>query len=148
MICVVQRVSSASVKIEKPAYSATISVGLCVLLGIEEGDGEKQAAWMARKLANLRIFHDEKFKMKRSVTDVEGEILLISQFTLAGDCQGGNRPGFISAAHPDVAEPLVDLVCTLLQHEHGIPVSTGVFGAMMQLTIVNEGPVTLILQRD
>ena len=119
-----------------------------MLLGIEEGDGEKQAAWMARKLANLRIFHDEKSKMNRSVTDVEGEILLISQFTLAGDCQGGNRPSFISAAHPDVAEPLVDLVCTLLQHEHGIPVSTGVFGAMMQLTIVNEGPVTLILQRD
>ena len=136
MICVVQRVSSATVKIEKPAYTATISEGLCVLLGIEEGDGEKQAAWIALKLAN------------RSVTDVEGEILLISQFTLAGDCQGGNRPSFISAAHPDVAEPLVDLVCTLLQHEHGIPVSTGVFGAMMQLTIVNEGPVTLILQRD
>ena len=148
MICVVQRVSSASVKIEKQAYSATISDGLCVLIGIEEGDGEKQAAWMARKLANLRIFHDEKSKMNRSVTDVEGEILLISQFTLAGDCQTGNRPSFISAAHPDVAEPLVELVCTLLQHEHGIPVSTGVFGAMMQLTIVNEGPVTLILQRD
>ena len=119
-----------------------------MLLGIEEGDGEKQAAWMARKLANLRIFHDEKSKMNRSVTDVEGEILLISQFTLTGDCQTGNRPSFISAAHPDVAEPLVDLVCTLLQHEHGISVSTGVFGAMMQLTIVNEGPVTLILQRD
>jgi D-tyrosyl-tRNA(Tyr) deacylase len=148
MICVVQRVSSASVKIEKPAYNATISVGLCVLLGIEEGDGEKQAAWMARKLANLRIFHDEKSKMNRSVTDVEGEILLISQFTLAGDCRAGNRPSFISAAHPDVAERLVDLVCTLLQHEHGISVSTGVFGAMMQLTIINEGPVTLILQRD
>ena len=148
MICVVQRVSSARVKIEKPVYTSTISEGLCVLLGIEEGDGEKQAAWMARKLANLRIFHDEKSKMNRSVTDVEGEILLISQFTLAGDCQAGNRPSFISAAHPDVAEPLVDLVCTLLQHEHGISVSTGVFGAMMQLTIVNEGPVTLILQRD
>ena len=97
MICVVQRVSSATVKIEKPAYTATISEGLCVLLGIEEGDGEKQAAWIALKLANLRIFHDEKSKMNRSVTDVEGEILLISQFTLAGDCQGGNRPSFISA---------------------------------------------------
>ena len=148
MICVVQRVSSASVKIEKQAYSATISDGLCVLIGIEEGDGEKQAVWMARKLANLRIFHDGKSKMNCSVTDVEGEILLISQFTLAGDCQTGNRPSFISAANPDVAEPLVELVCTLLQHEHGIPVSTGVFGAMMQLTIVNEGPVTLVLQRD
>lgn len=148
MRCVVQRVSSASVKIEEPVYTDSISEGLCVLIGIEEGDEETQAAWMARKLANLRVFLDQNGKMNRSVVDVGGEILLISQFTLAGDCDSGNRPSFIDAADPSVAEPLVKFVGDSLCHDHGLTVARGVFGAMMQVTIVNEGPVTLILKRD
>ncbi len=148
MISVVQRVSAASVTVQTPAYFADISCGLCVLLGIEEGDGEEQASWMAKKLANLRIFQDNAGKMNRSVVDVQGEILLISQFTLAGDSSAGNRPSFIAAAKPSIAEPLVNFVGKTLVEEHKIPVSKGVFGAKMQVTIVNEGPVTLVINRD
>ncbi len=148
MISVVQRVSSASVSVQTPTYFSEIPCGLCVLLGIEKGDDKEHAAWMARKLANLRIFQDADGKMNRSVVDVKGEILLISQFTLAGDCRAGNRPSFISAAEPSIAELLVDSVEEALLNNHGIPVSKGVFGAVMQVTIVNEGPVTLVIKRD
>ena len=148
MISVIQRVSTASVSVEHPSYFAEIQSGLCVLLGVEEGDGEEHAMWMARKLANLRIFQDKEGKMNRSVKDIRGEILLISQFTLAGDCNAGNRPSFIEAAKPDVAEPLINLVGAMLQHDHGIPISTGIFGATMKVSIVNEGPVTLVIKRD
>ena len=148
MICVVQRVSTARVAVQTPSYVAEISYGLCVLLGIEKGDNQDQAIWMAHKLANLRIFQDANGKMNRSVVDEEGEILLISQFTLAGDCRTGNRPSFIGAANPTIAEPLVDYVGETLIKSHGVPVSKGVFGANMQVTIVNEGPVTLVIKRD
>jgi len=148
MICVIQRVSSAKVTVEETAYSAEIKDGLCVLLGIEDRDTDEQAKWVARKLANLRIFQDTEGKMNRSVLDEQGEILLISQFTLAGDCLAGNRPSFISAAKPEVAEPLVDLVGDILQDEHDISISKGVFGATMKVSIVNEGPVTLVIKRD
>ena len=148
MISVVQRVSSASVTVQSPAYFADISCGLCVLLGIEEGDDHEQATWMASKLASLRIFQDTDGKMNRSVIDVQGEILLISQFTLAGDCSAGNRPSFIAAADPSIAEPLVDFVGEALVKNHGVLVSNGVFGATMQVSIVNEGPVTLVIKRD
>ena len=148
MIAIVQRVSSASVSVKTPSYFAEISCGLCVLLGIEKGDEQAHATWMARKLANLRIFQDADGKMNRSVKDIDGEIMLISQFTLAGDCNAGNRPSFIAAADPSVAEPLVHSVGEALVKNHGVPVSKGVFGAMMQVTIVNDGPVTLVLKRD
>ena len=148
MIAVVQRVTSASVKVDSPPYFAEIGCGLCVLLGIEDSDGEDQASWMAKKLANLRIFQDAEGKMNLPIKDLQGEILLISQFTLAGECGSGNRPSFISAAPPDAAKPLVDLVGKILLHEHEIPVINGVFGAMMKVTIVNDGPVTLVIRRD
>ena len=148
MIAVVQRVSSAHLTVQEPPYYAAIQQGLCVLLGIEEGDTAAHASWMSKKLANLRIFQDQHDKMNRSIADINGEILLISQFTLAGDCTGGNRPSFIRAAKLEVAEPLVDEVGTMLAKVHGIPVSTGVFGASMQVQLTNEGPVTLIIQRD
>lgn len=148
MIAVAQRVSSAKVEVADPYYSAEIGDGLSVLLGIESGDGVDQALWMARKLANLRIFNDSDSKMNRSIVDVSGEILLISQFTLVGDCTKGNRPSFIAAAAGDEAEPLVGLVGETLSAEHGIRVCKGVFGAIMKVSIVNEGPVTLVIQRD
>jgi D-tyrosyl-tRNA(Tyr) deacylase len=148
MIAVVQRVLCASVSVESPPYKALIEHGLCIFLGVEYGDSESQAQWIAKKLAHLRIFRDENDKMNCSVQDISGEILLISQFTLVGDCSKGNRPSFMHAAHPEMAAPLVDHVGALLQEEHAIPVKTGIFGATMKIEITNDGPVTLIVQRD
>jgi D-tyrosyl-tRNA(Tyr) deacylase len=147
MIAVVQRVLSAGVFVDTPPHAETIGHGLCVLLGVEHGDSENDASWMAKKLANLRIFNDENDKMNRSIQDVQGAILLISQFTLAGDCSHGNRPSFIRAARPEIAEPLFGQVGNLLQ-EHGLFVKQGVFGAMMRVEIENDGPVTIILNQD
>jgi len=146
MIAVVQRVSEASVEVPEAGHSASIGAGLCVLLGVEEGDSEKDAEWMAGKIARLRIFRDDQGKMNRSVCDIGGEILLVSQFTLAGDCGQGNRPSFTRAAPPDVAEPLYQRVISILRGKHHIPVKSGVFGGMMQVRLVNDGPVTLIVR--
>ena len=148
MIAVVQRVTHAGVIVTDPPYSATIDSGLCVLLGVENGDETRDAAWMANKLANLRIFKDSDDKMNLSLADNGGELLLISQFTLAGDCTQGNRPSFIHAASPEIAEPLVTEVGDLLQEQHAIPVKRGKFGAMMQIDIVNDGPVTVVIRRE
>jgi D-tyrosyl-tRNA(Tyr) deacylase len=123
-----------------------IDVGLVVLLGIGQGDGEEQAQWMANKIANLRIFSDENGKMNRSVLDIGGRVLLISQFTLYGDARKGNRPGFTDAALPDVAEPLVNRVGQLLV-QAGVPVASGRFQAHMLVEIQNDGPVTIILEK-
>lgn len=153
MIAVVQRVLRASVSIEADGYRAAIGPGLCVLLGVEVGDGAEQAQWMAGKLARLRIFRDDADppKMNRSVQDFPGgagEVLVISQFTLAGDCSKGNRPSFITAARPEEGEKWYLEVCRLLREEHHLPVKTGVFGAMMRVEIVNDGPVTLIIHSE
>ncbi len=148
MIAVVQRVLNASVTVESPSHCESIQEGLCIFLGIETGDDSSQAKWMAKKLSNLRLFKDENEKMNLSLQDIGGELLLISQFTLAGDCSKGNRPSFIRAAQPEIAEPLVHLVRDFLQIEHKIAVKTGVFGAMMKIELTNDGPVTLIVQRD
>ena len=148
MKTIVQRVTQAKVSVESPPYEATIKNGLCVFLGVEKSDGEAQAIWMANKLANLRIFRDESGKMNCSVIESKGEILLISQFTLAGDCSKGNRPSFIHAAEPSIAEPLITLVGELLQTHHNVPVKNGVFGAMMNIELINDGPVTHIIERD
>lgn len=146
MISVVQRVEKASVSVEDPTYEASIGAGLLVLLGVEKGDDGEDARWMAGKLARLRIFRDQDDRMNRSVIDVEGAVLVVSQFTLAGDCTRGHRPSFVDAAPPETGEALYQQVASLLHEEHGLPVATGVFGAMMQVELVNDGPVTIILR--
>jgi D-tyrosyl-tRNA(Tyr) deacylase len=148
LICVLQRVSQASVTVAATGYAASIGPGLLVLLGVEQGDGEADAEWMARKLANLRIFADEQGLMNRSVLDIGGAVLVVSQFTLAGDCRKGNRPSFIGAADPALGRQLYERVCRLLREQHGLGLKTGEFGAMMQVSLVNEGPVTIILKSD
>jgi D-tyrosyl-tRNA(Tyr) deacylase len=148
MIAVVQRVSRASVTVAEVDHQASIGPGLCVLLGVEVGDTDRQAAWMAGKLARLRIFRDDEGKMNRSVQDVGGAMLVISQFTLAGDCSKGNRPSFVKAAEPKLGEWLYERVCTELHESHGLDVKLGVFGGMMDVELVNDGPVTLIVRRE
>ncbi len=146
MIAVVQRVSRASVEVDDPPHRAAIGHGLCVLLGVETGDADREAAWMAGKLARLRIFRDEAGRMNRSVRDAGGAVLLVSQFTLAGDCRKGNRPSFVGAAGPVEGERLYEAVGAHLANEHGLRVGKGVFGAMMNVELVNDGPVTLIVR--
>jgi len=147
MIALVQRVAEASVEVAETGHRHRIERGLCVLLGVEVGDADEQADWIAGKLARLRIFPDDAGKMNRSIRDVAGSILLISQFTLAGDCEKGNRPSFVGAADPELGERLYERVGDRLRFEHGLPVGTGVFGAHMLVTIANDGPVTLIVRR-
>lgn len=144
MIAVVQRVSEASVTVDGEVVGA-IGPGLCVLLGVERADDAAVAAAMAAKLAKLRIFADADGKMNRSVVDVGGGILLVSQFTLAGDTSGGNRPSFTAAAPPEQAEPLYEQVLAALRPlvTH---VATGRFRNHMDVAIRNDGPVTLLLR--
>ena len=147
MIAVVQRVSSATVVAEEADHEASIGLGLVVLLCVETGDTAEDARWMSGKLARLRVFEDEDGKFNRSIQDVNGSVMLVSQFTLAGDCRKGNRPSFITAADPEVGRQLCDLVQHELEHAHRLPALTGVFQATMQVTLVNEGPATFIVQR-
>lgn len=144
MRAVLQRVSQASVTVEGDVVGS-IGRGIVVLLGIGPNDTEKQADWLAEKIATLRIFPDEAGKMNLSLGDIAGELLVISQFTLYGDCQKGRRPSFIGAAPPAVAEPLYEAMlrsCRLL----GIKTEAGRFGADMQVSLTNDGPVTLLLE--
>ncbi len=143
MRAVVQRVSEASVVAEGQVVGA-IGCGFLVLLGVTHGDGEAEAAWLARKVAGLRVFEDAAGKMNLSLADVGGAVLLVSQFTLYGDVRKGRRPSFIDAARPEHAAPLCDRFAALLRSE-GLAVATGVFGAVMQVHLVNDGPVTLWL---
>ena len=143
MRCVVQRVSSASVEIGGKIVGQ-IGRGLMVLVGVAAGDEEKDVKYMADKLPNLRIFEDEQGKMNLSVLDVAGSVLAVSQFTLLGDARGGRRPSFIEAARPEVANPLYEQLVRLLR-ESGLPVETGVFQAEMAVSLINDGPVTLLL---
>ena len=145
MIAVVQRVLSASVTVEEPTFSSSIEQGLLILLGVETTDDEASADWMAGKLARLRIFRDEQDRMNRSVQEVGGEVLLVSQFTLLGNSAKGNRPSFIQAAEPVLGETLYERVALQLRDAHGLDVKTGVFGATMQVQLLNDGPVTLIV---
>jgi D-aminoacyl-tRNA deacylase len=147
MIAVVQRVTQASVSVESENYHVAIGPGLCVLLGVETGDTASEAAWMAGKLARLRIFRDDEDRMNRSVQDASGEVLLVSQFTLVGNCSKGNRPSFVRAAEPVIGESLYKHVAMLMQDEHGLNVKMGIFGAMMQVSLTNDGPVTVIVER-
>ncbi|TML24284.1 MAG: D-tyrosyl-tRNA(Tyr) deacylase [Actinobacteria bacterium] len=143
MRAVCQRVSEARVCVNG-AITAEIGPGLVVLLGIARGDGAAEVERLAGKVARLRIFGDEQGQFDRSLLDVGGAALVVSQFTLVADTRKGNRPSFTDAAPPDEAEPLYDRFCTALRGE-GIPVDTGVFGAMMAVELVNDGPVTIVL---
>lgn len=143
MRCVVQRVSSARVTVDGRETGA-IGLGLAVLAGVEVGDTAAEVAYMAGKLAKLRIFTDSAGKMNLSVMDVVGEVLAISQFTLLGDARGQNRPGFTRAEAPEQANALYEALCDALRGM-GICVATGEFGAHMMLTLTNDGPVTILL---
>jgi len=142
----VQRVSSASVSIDGKLQGA-IDKGLLVLLGIKDSDDEEIAKWFANKLVNLRIFSDESGKMNRSVLDIGGGILLISNFTLYGDTRKGYRPSFSKAASPDIAKPLYDKMLDNLRSNKSLKIEAGVFGAMMNVALVNDGPVTVIIEK-
>jgi D-tyrosyl-tRNA(Tyr) deacylase len=145
MRAVVQRVRSARVTVDGDTVGA-IGAGLLVLLGVAVGDGRDDAARLAQKIARLRIFESTEGKLDLSVVDTGGEALVVSQFTLLSDSkrQKGTRPDFSKAARPEIAEPIYERFCEALR-EHGVPVQTGVFGALMQVELVNDGPVTIVL---
>ena len=142
MRALVQRVSQASVSV-KAKVTGEIHRGLLVFLGIREGDSEADAAKLARRIVNLRIFPDRDEKMNLSLRDISGEMLIVSQFTLYGDTTSGNRPSYSEAARPAVAEPLYETFIQLCKQEE-VTVATGVFGAHMKIALINDGPVTLI----
>ena len=145
MRALLQRVSSASVTVDHRVVGR-IGRGFVVLLGITHVDGRAEAQWVAAKIAGLRVFDDEAGKMNRSLADVGGELLVVSQFTLYGDARKGRRPSFTDAAAPDRAEPLVDYFVQVLR-EADFAVATGVFGAHMDVEIHNDGPVTMLIER-
>lgn len=140
----IQRVKRASVTIDGKVYSK-INQGILILLGVEKGDNEQNADKLADKLCKLRIFEDKDGKMNKSILDVNGEILIVSQFTLAGDCKKGTRPSFDKAELPQRANELYEYFVDLIKQKN-IPVGTGVFGAMMDVELVNDGPVTFMLE--
>jgi len=144
MRAVVQRVSSASVFVAGETVGS-VGSGLLVFLGVQIGDAEPDAIWLAQKIAALRIFEDADGKMNRSVIDTDGGALVVSQFTLIASTRNGTRPSFNDAAKPDLAIPLYEFFVRQLESALGRPVATGRFGAMMSVTLVNDGPVTLIL---
>ena len=146
MKAVVQRVKKTTLSVEGELISE-IPFGLTVFLGVKVGDSEKEAAYLAKKIAGLRIFEDENGKMNLSVKDVGGEVLLVSQFTLYGDASHGNRPSFTLAERPEKAEPLYEYAVACLR-EQGVSVKTGVFGADMQILQHNDGPVTILLENE
>jgi D-tyrosyl-tRNA(Tyr) deacylase len=144
MRTVLQRVSSASVTIENKVV-ADIGTGMLVLLGIEESDNQDDIDWLTGKIARLRIFPDEEGVMNRSVVDVNGEVLVVSQFTLHASTKKGNRPSYIQAARPETAIPLYNSFIAQMEKETGRQIYTGEFGAMMEVALVNDGPVTIII---
>ena len=146
MRLVIQRVSEAAVRVEGETIGA-IDVGLLVLLGVRDGDDEETAQRLAAKTAELRIFADDAGRFNRSLVDVGGEALVVSQFTLYGDTRRGRRPSFNDAAKPSIAEPLVSAYVWALA-SHGVRVAQGRFGAHMQVSLVNDGPVTIVIDSD
>ena len=145
MRALIQRVTRAQVDSNGETLSA-IGQGLLVFLGITKTDTQQEAEWLAGKVSRLRIFTDDDGKMNRSVADISGSVLVVSQFTLYGDARKGNRPGFDQAAGPELAEPLYDYFCDRLRQD-GLTVGTGRFGAHMAVSLVNDGPVTIWLER-
>lgn len=146
MKIVLQRVKRASVRTDGELVSE-IGAGLLLLVGVADGDSEAEADWLAEKVAGLRVFSDEDGKMNLSVLESGGEVLAVSQFTLLGDTRKGKRPSFIKAARPESAEPLFEHFCQRLREAGVSTVLTGRFGAMMDVSLVNDGPVTILLER-
>lgn len=146
MRAVIQRVGSASVRVEGEVVGR-IGRGLLVLLGVAVGDGEEQLEWLVRKVAAMRIFDDEAGVMNRSVVDIGGEALVVSQFTLLADCRKGNRPSWIGAAGHELAVPMYEAFCERLGAAIGRRVERGVFGADMKVELLNDGPVTIVLEK-
>ncbi len=144
MRLVIQRVSSASVTIEEKLNGA-IGVGLMVLVGIEDADTQEDIEWLAGKLMNLRIFNDEAGVMNCSIKEVNGDILLVSQFTLHASTKKGNRPSYIKASKPPIAVPLYEAMIAAIETQLGKKIQTGIFGADMKVALVNDGPVTILI---
>lgn len=144
MRAVIQRVSRASVTVDGN-ITGSIGTGLLVLLGIEDADNTEDIIWLSNKIVNLRIFNDEEGVMNRSVKEVGGNVLLVSQFTLHAATKKGNRPSYIRASKPDVAIPLYEQMISQLSQDLGKPVPTGIFGADMKVDLLNDGPVTIII---
>ena len=145
MKTVIQRVKSANVKVGGETIGA-INKGLLILIGVEPDDTEAEVNWIGDKIANLRIFEDSEGKMNRSVFDIEGSVLIVSQFTLLADCRRGRRPAFTGAAEPEKANSLYLKLVSIFQ-DLGIPTETGQFGADMEVSLINDGPVTLLVDR-
>ena len=145
MKTLIQRVKSASVTIDGLLYSK-IGQGLLVFLGVEKGDDKLNAEKLADKLSKLRIFEDENEKMNHSILDIEGEMLIVSQFTLCGDCKKGTRPSFDKSAPPQIANELYEYFISQVK-AFNIPVQTGKFGAMMDVELINDGPVTFMVEK-
>lgn len=146
MKLVLQRVSEAKVVVDKNVVGS-IGHGLLLLAGFHANDSEETVRWMCDKVIKMRIFHDDELKMNRSVQDVQGGILVVSQFTLYGDARKGNRPSFIESARPEIAIPLYEYMLDYLKSESGLTIQSGEFGAMMQVSLVNDGPVTILLEK-
>lgn len=147
MIALVQRVSRASVRIEGETVGS-IGIGMLILLGIHNDDGNAELDWLTRKCASLRIFADAEGKMNKSIMDVSGDVMVVSQFTLYGNVERGNRPSFVDSARPEIAEPLYDQFVATMEQQIGRPVAAGRFGAMMDVELVNDGPVTIWLEKS
>ena len=145
MKLVVQRVKNAKVDDEGETVGS-IEKGFLVLLGVTHTDTKETADYLVKKLCNLRVFEDENEKMNLSIRDVKGKLLIVSQFTLYADCTGGNRPSFVNAAKPDMANELYEYFCEKCK-ENGIEVQKGIFGADMKVSLLNDGPVTIILEK-
>jgi len=144
MRAIIQRTSRASVKVEE-AETARIGWGLLIFLGIENADTEEDILWLSNKIANLRIFNDADGVMNRSIKDIEGEAIVVSQFTLHASTRKGNRPSYIRASKPEVAIPMYEAFVEQLESDLGRKVGTGIFGADMKVELLNDGPVTIII---
>ena len=145
MRTLIQRVSEASVTVDGQV-TGSIDQGYVILVGVTHDDSKEKAEWLANKIVGLRLFEDDAGKMNWSIADIDGSVLVVSQFTLYANASKGRRPSFTGAAHPDHAQPLVSLLAHEIE-DKGIHVETGIFGAMMSVEIINDGPVTLMLER-
>lgn len=144
MRAVIQRVTQASVRVEEK-ITGEIETGLLILAGIEDADTQEDIEWLSGKIVNLRIFNDEEGVMNKSLKDVNGDILLVSQFTLHASTKKGNRPSYIKASKPDIAAPMYEKLIVQLKRDLGKEIQTGVFGADMKVSLLNDGPVTIVM---